>query len=189
MTRLIAIDWDQGQGHLVSATIRGGNVEVQKALSWTEEPNGPAAPEQLGQKLRERMKEAGIAPAPVLACVGREHVVVKEVRFPTVPDPEEPAVVRFQTIKELADAPDDVVIDYYARALPGDSEKRATALVVRKKHLESLVKACAGAGLKLAGACPRMLGVSASLRKVMGTTVVTPAPVPADGAVCVVLTG
>src|SRR5437588_4027598 len=99
--------------HVVAATIRGGAARIDKAVVWQEErvPN-PAEAEELGHLLRDRLKEAGIAPAPVLACVARDRIIVKEVRFPAVPDTEEPAIVRFQAVKELTDAAEDVVIDY-----------------------------------------------------------------------------
>ena len=48
----------------------------------------------------------------MVACVGRERVVIKELRYPPVPASEEPALVRFQAAKELSELPDDVVIDY-----------------------------------------------------------------------------
>ena len=58
------------------------------------------------------LKKAGISAAPVLASIGRERVILKEIRHPPVPTKEEPALVRFQTAKELSESPDDVIIDY-----------------------------------------------------------------------------
>src|SRR5205085_7959007 len=117
----------------VAATVSGGNVRTQRAAVWAEpqSPN-PAEAEALGKLLRERLKQAGIAPAPVLACLGRDRVIVKEVRYPAVAAREEPALVRFQAVKELSNQAEEVVIDY----MPLDggeagSEKRALVFIVR----------------------------------------------------------
>jgi hypothetical protein len=191
LARYLALDWDQNQLHIVAANVRGTTVQVQRALVWQEPrvPTTPAEADELGQMLRDRLKEAGIAPAPVLACVGRDRVIVKEVRFPAVPDTEEPAIVRFQAVKELTDAPEDVVIDYVPVGSGSNGERKAAALVIRRDVLSTYQKVCLAAGLKLAALTPRLVGVSACLRQVMGKTVITPPPEPADGVITVVVIG
>jgi len=187
--RFLAIDWDQNQLHIVSATTRGKVLTVQRAAVWQEEQSPQAGnAEELGKLLRERLREGDFAAAPVLACVSRDRLIVKEVRIPAVPPEEEPALVRFQAIKELTDAPEEVVIDY----LPGQpiegGQRRVLALVVRRDLVEAYRQICQAAGLTLVGLAPRTLGIGASLDHVLGTSVVTPAPQPADAPVAVIVT-
>ncbi|MFO0844711.1 MAG: hypothetical protein U0797_20325 [Gemmataceae bacterium] len=190
MARFLALDWDQNQLHVIAADVTKGSVRVRQARVWAESrlPN-PALNEDLGKFLKEKLKEANIAPAPVLAVVGRDRLIVKDIRFPAVPDAEEPAVVRFQTVKELTDAAEDVVIDYVVTGQASPTERKAAALIVRRDLVEAYRGLCEAAGLKLAALSPRVMGVAACLRKVMGTTVITPLPTPRDGVIAVVNVG
>jgi Tfp pilus assembly PilM family ATPase len=190
LARLIAIDWDHTHLYVVAAETRGTTVKVLSTLTWQEEtPPSLANAESIGRRLRDKLKAANIAPAPLLGCVSRDRLIVKDIRFPPVPELEEPAVVRFQTVKELTESPDDVVIDYLIRTSTGETERRAASLVVSKKHLEVYNRIATAAGLKLAGLTPRLMGVALCLRRVMGTTVVTPPPEPADGVIALVVVG
>ncbi len=190
MARFLAIDWDQNQLHIISAEVSKGTVRVKRAKFWQESrvPN-PALAVELGNFLKEKLKEANIPPAPVLACVGRDRLIVKDIRYPLVPDIEEPAVVRFQTVKELTDAAEDVIIDYVRSGPPVGGEQKASALVVRKEFVEAYKTICETAGVKLLAVVPRSIGVAACLRKVMGTTIITPYPNPRDGVIAVLNMG
>lgn len=166
MARFLAIDWDHKLLQIVSATIGKGAAKIQQAVALLEEqsPN-PAETEALGQLLKQRLKESGIAPAPVLFCLGRDRVIVKEVRYPVVPDHEEPAVVRFQAVKEITDAPEEVVIDYARVGTEEQTgERRALVVIVRRELLTMYQNICQAAGLKLAAVTPRPFGLSACLQ-------------------------
>jgi hypothetical protein len=190
LARYLALDWDQNQLQVIAANQRGATVQVQRAVVWQDaQPPSPAAAEELGKALKDRLREAGIAPAPVLACVARDKVIVKEVRFPAVPEAEEPQVVRFQTVKELTDAAEEVVIDYIVTGQEATGERKAGVVVLRRDIVHTYQAICQAAGLKLVGLTPRLIGITHCLRKVIGTTVVTPPPDPADGTIAVVVVG
>jgi Tfp pilus assembly PilM family ATPase len=169
VSRHLAIDWDQRSLRIVAATLRAGTIRIEKAVSLQEQesPNIVEA-EALGQHLRERLKSAGIAPAPVLACVARDRVILREIRYPAVAAAEEPAVIRFQVMKELSDSPDEVIIDYVplGEAAPGE-ERRALVLTIRRELLAAYQVLCKAAGLKLDALTPRPFGALACLRESM----------------------
>lgn len=138
---------------------------MEQVLTWASpESLTPASAERVGRKLREALKAAGVGAAPVLASIGRDRVILKEIHHPPVPASDEPALVRFQTAKELSESPDEVVIDY----TPMTDERVigecvAMAVVVRKEILRSLQGLCKGAGLKLAAVAPRPMGMAGAL--------------------------
>ncbi|HEX4590191.1 MAG TPA: hypothetical protein VH120_09710, partial [Gemmataceae bacterium] len=167
MPRFLALDWDAGHVHLLAATASKSGLRIDQALAWPEElPPAGATAEAIGQRLKERLREAGIAPAPLLVAIGRDRVVLKEVRYPAVPPHEEPGVVRFQAVKELTDAADEVVIDYQAaESADPTGERKALAVAVRKDVLAAYRALAAAAGIKFVAAAPRAFGVIACLRR------------------------
>lgn len=177
MSRFLALDLEQGQLYLASAQVKGLAVKVEQALTLPDAgalTAGNAA--ALGERLKEMLKEAGIAPAPALVSIGRERVILKEVKYPAgVAAAEEPALVRFQVSKELAEGADSVVIDYFALPnLDPDGQRRALAFAIRKDLLGPLRTLCAAAGLRLAGITPRPFGIAAALMRAVKDGAVAP---------------
>jgi Tfp pilus assembly PilM family ATPase len=189
LSHLIALDWDNREFHLVEASVGRGKAHVKRALQWREdEPIGPANAEAFGNRLRDRLKEAGIAPAPIVVGLGRDRMVVKEVRYPDVGAEVEAAIVRNQIIKELTESPEDVLIDYAPLAEAAkNGQRRALSLVVRKDIVQAIQKACQVAGLKLLAVTARPYGIATCFKHLAGTVPQVPAP-PSPDSVSAVLT-
>jgi hypothetical protein len=178
VARFLALDWDQNQLHLVAADMRGSKVTMERAAFWQETSSpGAVDPEELGRVLRDRMRSAGIAPAPLIVSVARDRVILKDLRFPTVESHEEAALVRLQALKELTDSPDDVVIDYASHTGRDVPEQRATALIIRKDILNGYLRLAQAAGVKLVAMTPRPYGTTAAARRAMAVgSELTPKP-------------
>jgi hypothetical protein len=186
VSKFIAIDLAPDGIYVVSGSTRGSHAKIEHALSWTEADG--AAPPQLsresarpiGEHLRDRLKAAGVASAPVLVSVSRGRVILKELRYPAVPPTEEPAVVRFQAMKELSDSPEDVVLDYapLSNGSP-EGERRSMAVVIRKELYSAIQQMCAAANLRLAAVTPRPYAIAAGLNRALATGLV---PVPESKA-------
>jgi hypothetical protein len=179
MARYLALDWDNGQLIVLAADVGKGGVALERVWAWPEAlPPGPTNAEAIGQRLKDQMAEPKIPAAPLLVAVGRDRLVLKEIRFPAVPLHEEPAIVRFQAVKELTDS-DDVVIDYQASDAEA-GERKALAVALKKSQMAAYQTLAKSAGLKLAGVTPRSLGAAASLQRLAN-------PAPEAGAAVAVL--
>jgi hypothetical protein len=186
LASFLGLDWDNNQLHLVAATTGRGGVRVERAVVWQDDFSPKAGrAEAVGQRLREHLRNEKIAAAPALICVGRDRVILKEIRHPVVPPVEEAALIRFQAAKEMAEPPDSVVIDYTHKTNGnggGATEKTALAFAVRRELPLFLQAVCRTAGLKLLAVAPRGFGVASALKRAA-----SPAPADPD-AVFAVLT-
>jgi Tfp pilus assembly PilM family ATPase len=186
LARFLAVDWDHNQIHVLLADVSRRGVKIERAAVWSEEsPLSLDNAEAVGQRLRQRLNEAKIAPASVIAAIGRERLIVKDLRFPIVALHEEADMVRFQASKDLTQAPGEVIIDYVPIGDTG-AERRALALIARKEHANAYQALCKAAGLKLAAITPRSLGIPVCLERIAGTTVLTPVPDPPGSTVAIV---
>src|SRR5262249_43227629 len=106
---------------------------------------------------------------------------LKDIRHPAVSSEEEPAVVRFQVVKELASPPDESVIDYLPRGANSETGERKALVVIGQRSLVNAYRTlCQAAGLKLAALTPRPWGTVACWRQAIRSGQL---PDPAEAAV------
>jgi hypothetical protein len=166
VSNFIAIDLDSQGLFAVIGSARG--AKVTHAISWTSE-DGDAPPalttdtaKAIGENLRDKLRATGAPPAPVIVSVGRDRIILKELKYPPVSPMEEPALIRFQAMKEMSESPEDMVLDYAPLGESG-GERRAMAVVMRKELFNAIQLMCQIAGLKLAGVTPRPYATAAGL--------------------------
>ena len=165
MARLCFIDWDHQRLTALVAECSRNRAKIID--SWSEEtdlsPN-PVMAEELGQHLKNRLKERKQTVTGLVALVGRDRLVVRDQKYPTVTQSEEPGLVRLLTTKEILDDPNDVVIDYQPwPSQTTKSEQRALVYVLRREMLATYESIAKAAGAKLVGLCPRAMGLAASM--------------------------
>ncbi len=167
MAYLLAIDWDQQQLHLVGVRTQRKGMQVDWAADWTmgEDLTARSA-EAIGKRLRDFLKAEHIAAGSAIVAIGREKVILKEIRFPAVAASEEPTLVRFQATKDVTEPPDMLECDYIHRPVSG-GEKQALAVLCRKDVLAAVRAMCRGAGLKLLGVAPRPFGAPYALERTL----------------------
>ncbi len=180
MSQFIAIDLEANGVYAVFGEARGG-AKVTHAVAWTTDDADPPPALTLdtarafGEALRAKLRAAGGPPAPVLVSVGRDRVILKELKHPPVPPADEPALIKFQAVKEMSESPDDVVLDY--TPLGSDAatgERRAMAVMLRKDVFHAIQAMCVAAGVKLAGVTPRPYAVAAGLMRAFAAGTIPP---------------
>jgi hypothetical protein len=121
-----------------------------------------------------------------VVALGRDRIILKDIRYPAVSAAEEPAVIRFQAARELTDASDDLIIDYCPMGDPiANGQKRALVVIGRRDLIGAYQTIAKTAGLKLQAITPRSFGLVACLNRLAGTSVLTPT-YSADEAAAVV---
>ena len=190
MTNFIAIDLDPQGIYAVTGAAHGA-VKVTHAVAWTGDDAPPALTVEtakgIGEKLRDRLKAAGVPPAPAIVAVGRDRIILKELRYPPVPPADEPALIRFQAIKEMSESPEEIVLDYAPLGVAA-GERRSMVVAVRKDLFNAIQALCQAAGLKLAGITPRPYAVAAGVVRAFASGA-APAPDSRDEAVAALTLG
>jgi hypothetical protein len=175
LSRFLAIDADAGSVHVVAGVSQRGTVRVERAVTFRlSAPISPSNAADVGRELKDAFKAAGLAPAPVLAALGRDRVILKDVKIPRVAAHEEPAVVRFQASKDASEAAENVVLDYYTldREEP-DGQVRAVTVSVRKDIVAAIKTMAQATGVKLAALTTRPPATLAALDRAIQSGDVT----------------
>src|SRR5262249_19216162 len=156
---------------------------------WDEDqPLTATTAELAGRQLREKLGQEGIAPGPLLVCVGRERVIVKELKIPNVPPHEQPGLVRFQAMKEVSESGEDAVLDFIPVGETAQGELRVVVVSIKKDVLNAFRTLAEAAGLTLAAVTPRPFATYAGLQQAI-TSGQVQAPDPPDAAVAVLVRG
>ncbi len=175
MSRFLALDPDARGLFVLAGTVTKAGPQVEHAFALPAGPDDarpltPAGMAALGVKLKDALKQAGIAPAPVLLVLGRDRVIFKDVNYPPSSPADEPAIVRGQAGRDLVEALGDVLMDYTplprrATSLNAESDplRQAQVVIVRKDVVVGARELCDAAGLRLAGVTPRPYALAASL--------------------------
>jgi hypothetical protein len=164
MSRYLALHWDRHGLRLVEGQLRGQQLHLGPGLGIPVAFD-PSQAEAAGINLKAQLQAGGIRPAPVVATVGRDSLLGRDVRHPEVPSNELAAVVQFQVFKELAVPADDFVLDFQPLSFPWPSgERRSLALLLPRQHVAALETLCRAAGLKLSAIVPHASGMLAQLQ-------------------------
>jgi hypothetical protein len=167
VARYLAIDYDPPRLHVLAVGAAKGHAKAEHSLTVTlDEDLSPATAERIGKGLRDALKQANLAPAPVLWSIGRDRVVLKELTIPPTPAHEEPAIVRFQAAKESTEPLADTVIDYSHLGPPiGNTPRRVLAVLARRQLVQAIGTICHTAGLKLQSITPRPFAAAGLLSR------------------------
>jgi hypothetical protein len=189
LARVLALDWDPPYCQLVAANVTRQGLETGKSVVWSpDESLSPKTAESLGRKLREFMAAQAVPAAPVVICIGRDRVILKELSYPPTTPQDEPNLVRFQATKDLADMAEDVVLDY--AAMPGSNgERQALAVILRREVMTSFQQLCKAAGLKLQTVVPRPFGMGGCLNLARARGKNVPAAGSPEDGVAMLLVG
>ncbi len=189
MARFLSIDADSHGLLIAVGSGTRDKLTVERLIAATDLAQSLTTSNAalVGQRLKQLLKEANVSPAPALVTVGRDRIILKEIKHPPVPPADEPSVIRFAAMKEIADGTDDVLFDYVP--LGGSlnaGERRAAVAFVKKDIIAAVRTMCDAAGIKIAAITPRPYASVAALAHAASTGEV-PAPEPVDGPVAVVV--
>src|SRR5713226_1846183 len=155
MPRFLALDADTTRFQVMSASVKGSAVRLEKTAAWDEDhPLSATTPAESGARFRDALKSAGIGMAPLLICLGRDRVIFKEIKIQDVPAHDEPNVVRFQAQKEFTES-GDVVLDYTALGAASGGGKRVLVAAAKKDLVAACKTLAITTGVKLIAITPR----------------------------------
>ncbi len=159
MTRKLYLDWDNGKLTILALGGRRGFSEIQFLCIDTEGSPNPVMAEEQGEQLRSFLKELAPPGCKTAVCLGRDRLIARQLTIPKADPAEEPALVRFQVLRELNESPDEIRLDYLPFDPPGGSDRRVLALMVRVELFNAWKTILQEAQTKLVSLCPRLSGL------------------------------
>lgn len=159
MSRKVYIDWDNGRLSILGLTARKGLVGCKVLTIETEGSPNPVMAEEQAEQLKAFLKDFAVPGARLVVSLPRDRLIARQITIPRVGPAEEPAMVRFQVMRDLNESPDEVKLDYATADLAGAADRRVLALLLRVELFNTWKTIATGAQLKLGGLNPRLAGL------------------------------
>ena len=114
MAQFLALDWDATEVRYLTATAVGTRLKILDAGSQAipASERGEAAPEQIGQALREAIAKTKPRRGTVLVGLGRNDVELMNLTLPPARDAELPELVRHSVFRRSPQLGEDAAIDF-----------------------------------------------------------------------------
>lgn len=149
--RILSLDWDPRELRIVHAHIRKGKVQVDDVLAVAipRDVNLGDA-EQMGQLLRDALRQEGITTRRVILDIPRDQTVLKTLTLPRVSLSDLAGMIELQIGKGLPFATSEAVIDFAVPPDDGGTDQIEVLVgAVRTEVVDYYRKICEVAGLKL----------------------------------------
>jgi Tfp pilus assembly PilM family ATPase len=165
-SNVVACSWHQHRLLILEAKVRGREIEVRHALSVPLDP--AATPEQIGQQLAETLHERHVKHFDLLIGLPRSRVEMLSLALPPAADAELPELVQNEVLRQLADLPEDSLVDYYFAQ--GDSEalRRVEAVAVRPETMLQIRAICEAAGQPATQVVLRPMAIASLFSRLAG---------------------
>jgi Tfp pilus assembly PilM family ATPase len=142
MPRYVALEWDNAEARVTVARVRSGHVELDHVLAIPLATGDARSANELGGKVAEALKQAGIAGGEAIVAVGRSNVELRFLTVPPVPADELADLVRFQAARQFSQPIEEGLIDYTPLASSGNPPTSVLAAVITPELLKTIRGVC-----------------------------------------------
>lgn len=176
MARYLAVEWDSHEIRLLLAGTSGGRLKLHLAATAPmvcHEVEGKPPVADVAGSLRAAMAEHKIGRAVTLVAADRSLVEFLSFTVPPATESELPELVFHQAMRESPTVTEEAALGFVVLGGDPAQARKVTAAAMSAEHLQQIMSACAGAGLKPR----RVLLRSYALASLLPRLVAAPEPV------------
>jgi Tfp pilus assembly PilM family ATPase len=152
MPKYIALEWDEHEVRIATASEHGGSAVLERAfavpLPAREEGKSHDA-KTVSAAVRDALAGESLRKAETLAVVGRPSIELKELSLPPAPDDDLPDMVRFQAMRDFTQLSDEAPLDFIPLPIEGEEHRNVLAAAISTDLLREIQTTCTQAGLDL----------------------------------------
>lgn len=149
MTRLLAIEWDEGEARVAVGSVARGRLVVEAAFGMPLAGGGaPLDAAALGQRIGERLAAERLGRVQTLVAVGRPSIELRDLTLPPSPPEDWPDLARFQAQREFHTFGEDWALDFIPQ--PGEEGQSVNVLAaaISPELVAETRATCTAAGLE-----------------------------------------